>query len=503
MESMDFAAFLNTLTEEQKTAVLACRTEEELQQVIDDYDIEIPDELLVGVSGGKGFLPVALATILLIATGCSSAPRKLAPAEVEKPKIQQVAAETAATAEIDVTEAVLDTTEAAVEAATENIAEQIAAAQKDAEENAAKQIAAAQKTAEEKAAKQIAAAQKTAEEKAAKQIAAVQKAAEENTAKQIAAAQKTAKEEADKKAAAERAADEKVATAQKAAEQGALSYVGAGYCVVSAEKLAPRDGINAFRIGVAPFSNRSQIMYLCSGYQFCITESEWFGLGTPAESQFFADKRISERNVQNYVGSNYEIVTSEGLPSNDDGNYFKVGVARRGTNALITYYYASKDFCMTESEWLNPTAPSLEDDWQNPIMNFIGNYSNGRATLFVSAQGKNEAEITISWASNVFESDVWKMSGTVSQVGDTLVLNYNNCTKTYYCYTADGTLSQQTTKYAGGSGSITFSGSQAVWSDNQEGIANGQVFRFCGNMEDEPVNEYGKHPGECGYGYSD
>ena len=491
MENMDFNAFLNTLTEEQKTAVLACRTEEELQQVIDDYDIEIPDELLVGVAGGKGFLPVALATILLFATGCSSAPRKLAPAEVEVPKVQQVAAETAVAATEAATETALDATEAVVEATTENIAEKIAAAQKAADENASQQVAAAKKTAEENAAKQVAAAQKAAEEKAAAQVAAAQKAAKEEANKQAAA----------EKAAAEKAAKQNAA-AQKAAEEGALSYVGVGYCVVSAEKLAPRDGISAYRIGVSPVSDRSQVMYLCSGYQFCITESEWFGRGVPAESQFFADKRISEGNVQNYVGTNYELVTSESLPSNDDSNYFKVGVARRGTNGPISYYYASRDFCMTESEWLNPATPSLEDDWQNPIMNFIGNYSNGRATLFVAAQGKNEAEITVSWSSNVFESDVWKMSGTVSQVGDTLVLNYKNCTRTYYCYTADGTLSQQTTKYAGGSGSITFSGSQAVWSDYQDGIADGQTFYFCGDTEDGPVNEYGKHPGECGYGYT-
>ena len=64
MENMNINTFLDTLTEEQKSKVLACKTEDELEQVLDDYDIEIPDEMLEDVAGGKGFVPMAMATIL-------------------------------------------------------------------------------------------------------------------------------------------------------------------------------------------------------------------------------------------------------------------------------------------------------------------------------------------------------------------------------------------------------------------------------------------------------
>ena len=64
MNNMNFNNFLTTLTEEQRTALTACRTEEELEQVIDDYDIEIPDEMLVGVAGGKGIMPLLMAGII-------------------------------------------------------------------------------------------------------------------------------------------------------------------------------------------------------------------------------------------------------------------------------------------------------------------------------------------------------------------------------------------------------------------------------------------------------
>lgn len=64
MENMNINTFLDTLTEEQKSKVLACKTEDELEQVLDDYDIEIPDEMLEDVAGGKGFVPMAMAAIL-------------------------------------------------------------------------------------------------------------------------------------------------------------------------------------------------------------------------------------------------------------------------------------------------------------------------------------------------------------------------------------------------------------------------------------------------------
>ena len=69
MANFDFNSFLNILNDKQRTAVLACRTEDEFEQVIDDFDIQIPDELLEDVAGGKGFAPVAIAaasTIVII-----------------------------------------------------------------------------------------------------------------------------------------------------------------------------------------------------------------------------------------------------------------------------------------------------------------------------------------------------------------------------------------------------------------------------------------------------
>jgi hypothetical protein len=37
---------LNSLTEEQRTAIIACKTEEDFDRAVDEYDFDLPDEML-------------------------------------------------------------------------------------------------------------------------------------------------------------------------------------------------------------------------------------------------------------------------------------------------------------------------------------------------------------------------------------------------------------------------------------------------------------------------
>ena len=121
------------------------------------------------------------------------------------------------------------------------------------------------------------------------------------------------------------------------------------------------------------------------------------------------------------------------------------------------------------------------NDGQNPVMNFIGTYSNGRAMMHVSERGKDQAVVTISWSSSAFETTNWNMSGTVTQVGDTLVMNYQDCyCETFLC-SEDGTASLSVIDYTNGTGCITFSGYQAVWEDYEQGVADGQIFTYVRN----------------------
>ncbi len=72
MDNKNVQEFLNSLTEEQRAAVLACKTEEDLEKVVDEYDIDLPDEMLADVAGGKGgLLPALMAGIMTLSGGAA------------------------------------------------------------------------------------------------------------------------------------------------------------------------------------------------------------------------------------------------------------------------------------------------------------------------------------------------------------------------------------------------------------------------------------------------
>ena len=215
-------------------------------------------------------------------------------------------------------------------------------------------------------------------------------------------------------------AEEQYLADKKAAESNALDYVGTGYQVVSIQSLADNDADCQFVVGVAPKMNTSLVTYVYVGKYHCMSESEWLGKGWSSDAEFFADKRAAEAKVLAYTGAGYELVCSDALANNDNANYFKIGVGRIGTNSRITYYYAGRNFCMTENEWLSKGA--TDDDTQNPVMNFIGNNSNGRAIMTVVAKGKDQATVSISWGSSAFETTKSEMSGMITVIDSKLIL---------------------------------------------------------------------------------
>ena len=111
-------------------------------------------------------------------------------------------------------------------------------------------------------------------------------------------------------------------------------------------------------------------------------------------------------------------------------------------------------------------------------MNFIGNYSNGRAMVNVSCKGTDAVSVRITWGSSAFYSSTWTMSGSAKMVGDCLIVNYTNCTKETVAYNTDGTLNVDAVEYTNGSGALTFHGSSLLWDDYQEDAADGQVFSY-------------------------
>ena len=370
--------------------------------------------------------------LAVVMTGCGSAPRKMASMQNEKFTMTPVEAATAVAETEAETEAV---TEAATEAETSM--------------------------------------QSTSRPSTTADAVSTTAVTSQSTAKPTTTAATTAKPAAStttttslsKQQAEADAAVQSVIAAQQKAEQDALAYVGAGYSVVSMDMIPSTSMEPEFKVGVAPVSDRNAVLYLCAGDSYCITEEEWNGCSYTKTAQFFADKRMAENTVRSTVGA--AVLTSEALPTNDNTNCFKITTAA-GT------YYVGKNFCMTEAEWLAPAAPVST----GMIAGFTGRYTNGRAQMEIAAKDNGTASVIVSWAGSAFDTTVWTMSGTVSTVGDNLVITYSDCTKETTSYTADGTLNQDLIEYMNGTGTICIdtNDSTVVWADAQENAADGEIF---------------------------
>ena len=265
-------------------------------------------------------------------------------------------------------------------------------------------------------------------------------------------------------------------TDQDKAEQNALDYVGFGYTVISSDMICGAENSHSFQVGVAPISNKKEVLYLYVDKFQCMTMDELKNGSFSEEAQFFADKRVAEAAVLKKVGKGFQIISSESIASNSGKNTFKIGVAKNVKSQAI-YFYAGKDFCMTEKGWTAPAASNKNS--QNPIMNFIGKYGNGRATMTVSAKGSDKAVINVTWSSSAFEHSEWTMSGDVSAIGDCVTVDYEDCFKETFGYDTNGALVKDIIEYTGGEGKLTFHNDSVTWDDGMENIADGAVFTYC------------------------
>ena len=132
-----------------------------------------------------------------------------------------------------------------------------------------------------------------------------------------------------------------------------------------------------------------------------------------------------------------------------------------------------------EKENGNGIDQTADDSGQNPMMNYIGNYINGSATMNVSCIGKDEASVTIT-KENSSDSFSWSMSGPVSVGDDRIIVSYDNCIKKYLEYNESGQLNCVITMYENGSGTVEFlfSDNNAYWHDGAEGLFADSVFTF-------------------------
>ena len=95
-----------------------------------------------------------------------------------------------------------------------------------------------------------------------------------------------------------------------------------------------------------------------------------------------------------------------------------------------------------------------DPDWQNPVMNFIGEYQCGRAHATVEEFGYDEAWITIEWGSSARELTRWLIVGSLDT--ETPVISYSGASKADLVYNEEGDVESEESVYDDGTGTITF-----------------------------------------------
>ena len=132
----------------------------------------------------------------------------------------------------------------------------------------------------------------------------------------------------------------------------------------------------------------------------------------------------------------------------------------------------------------------FEEDpgWQNPVMNFIGEYQCGRAHALVECFGNDEAWITIEWGSSAWELARWDVVGRLDT--NTLTIEYSGCTKQIVTYDDSGEIVSQEPEYEDGSGTITFHNDGTfTWHEDQSAYGGDMVFEW---IPPEPDREDGE-----------
>ena len=110
----------------------------------------------------------------------------------------------------------------------------------------------------------------------------------------------------------------------------------------------------------------------------------------------------------------------------------------------------------------------FEEDpgWQNPVMNFVGEYQCDRAHAKIEAYGPDEALITIEWADSAVEEVHRNIVGKLDT--ETLTIAYEGFTKSMMIYDDKGEAVSEVSEYEDGSGSIVFNEDGSfTWHEDQ------------------------------------
>ncbi|MBO5556001.1 MAG: DUF3089 domain-containing protein [Oscillospiraceae bacterium] len=118
-----------------------------------------------------------------------------------------------------------------------------------------------------------------------------------------------------------------------------------------------------------------------------------------------------------------------------------------------------------------------DPDWQNPVMNYVGEYQCDRAHARVECMGNEEAWIIIEWAGSAWDLARWDIFGRLDP--ETRTITYTDCTKSILSFDDTGNVKSQEAEYEDGSGTIVFGEDGTfTWHEDQAQRETDLVFQW-------------------------
>ncbi|MBR4759958.1 MAG: hypothetical protein IK078_07415 [Lachnospiraceae bacterium] len=121
----------------------------------------------------------------------------------------------------------------------------------------------------------------------------------------------------------------------------------------------------------------------------------------------------------------------------------------------------------------NDPTDSIPDDEnaENPVAEYAGQYYIGKGNLSISPEGTDGALIEVWWGSSAAEHSEWVMHGTFDE--STMTITYSDCEKHDFTLNEDGEVEKDETAYTDGTGSVKINDNGSVtWTDDQDHIAD-------------------------------
>ena len=129
-----------------------------------------------------------------------------------------------------------------------------------------------------------------------------------------------------------------------------------------------------------------------------------------------------------------------------------------------------------------------DPDWQNPVMNFVGDYQCDRARAHIECSGSEDARIVINWAGSASDVAQWEIVGRLDT--ETLTIEYSGGAKSHVVYGEGGEEVSRELEYGDGTGTIKFGDDGTfTWHEDQSESGEDMVFEWVPVPVDEDAVE--------------